>query len=109
MEDQEHENYSLLTNLCRICGCEGTFSIHSEPPDYLLCIKPNNASKNKIITIANMISLISGKDVDKNDKLPQLICKHCLQYLQHAYNVRNQVIETEKKHKIMLDVLFWDE
>ena len=34
--------------------------------------------------------------VEKTDLLPQFICPHCLSYLQHAYNVRLEIIHTSK-------------
>lgn len=32
------------------------------------------------------------------------MCSHCLGYLQHAYNIRNQIIETNKNFKYVLEV-----
>lgn len=34
--------------------------------------------------------------VDKSDNLPQFICPHCLSYLQHAYNIRLEIIHTSR-------------
>lgn len=64
-EQQQHpdENISVLKDLCRVCGNKGNISLYSEPIDKFLCFKASRESKVNSVTIAQMISDLSGEKV----------------------------------------------
>lgn len=59
----EHDSTSILTDLCRVCGNKGNISLYTEPAEKLLTFKPSRESRNNCVTIAQMISDISGEKV----------------------------------------------
>ena len=62
IDPKETIQISVLAELCRVCGGTGTLSIFKEPPEKLLAIK----TSNRIVSIAEMISQISGEIVRKS-------------------------------------------
>lgn len=62
---EQIETFSFLTNLCRVCGSPGNISIYTEPPEVFVSFKPTPESKKKKVTIAKIISAISGEQVSK--------------------------------------------
>ncbi|XP_070497955.1 uncharacterized protein [Chironomus tepperi] len=95
-EGNKNETDLMISKLCRVCGNRGQIYIYSTICDKYLTIPKTRLSKALEVTIAEMIEQISSEKVEKTDLLPQFICPHCLSYLQHAYNVRLEIIHTSK-------------
>jgi len=114
-EDEIVQNFDKLqlqerTNLsCRICLLHNALvNINTVISPELFSITMSVDKQLYQVPIMTMIEEISGEKVSVDDGFPQFICIHCLGYLQHAYEIRLRIRESNSNLRAIAEVISED-